>query len=667
MKLTRKLLIRIIGLLMISSFVIGGYGVVKTYDNTQALMDDQLQTELRLSTALIEEKLAGLRGMIDVYTENPLVIEALRKGQFDNRLQEGFTETLKKNQGMMDLLSIVDSKGKVLISDSINKAEGADLSQRDYLQKTAQTKTIQVSNVVISQATGLPVIAISAPVLSNGQYIGAVVATLSFDQIASLIDDVKIGENGYAYMIIKEGEDAGLVIAHPDSEKVMKLNLKDLNNKGLNKLLADMETKDHGEGDYTYKGDDKHVKYQSIEHWDLLITVNQSDIDASAIEIRNITGLVLLIAILVSSGAGWWVINKSIIKPVMALQASMALAGDGDLTHRVDIQTKDEIETLANDYNKMLDNQKEILKGVAQVSQDLSASAEELTASAEEVNASSEEVSDRVTTMMENVMNEQKEVEEVQSNTTKLGHEAGNTFELTAQSKASCEQAASVAEAGREGVQNSIESMSGISLSTQSVIMAFEELNEKAKEVTGISTIISSIAEQINLLALNASIEAARAGEAGRGFSVVAEEVRKLAEQTTLESENIFNVLNRITSLIGQADAYVKDTKDKVDEGERSITSLDGRFVTLMTSVESLTDALDHLKTVSENQLEGAKSIEASIDNVSGLTQSNTSMAQEIAASCEEQVAITESLSQASEEASSMAEHLNNLISRFKL
>jgi methyl-accepting chemotaxis protein len=119
--------------------------------------------------------------------------------------------------------------------------------------------------------------------------------------------------------------------------------------------------------------------------------------------------------------------------------------------------------------------------------------------------------------------------------------------------------------------------------------------------------------------------------------------------------------------LISQADASVKETKDKVDQGERSITSLDGRFITLMESVSTLTDTLDHLKSVSENQLEGSKSIELSIDNVSKLTQSNTSMAQEIAASCQEQVAITESLSQASEEASSMAEHLNNLISKFKL
>ena len=667
MKLSRKLLIRIIAILILSGGMIGVFGIWMTYSNTQTLMYDQVETEVKLRSALIEEKLNSTIRLVEMYKENPLVIQALKDQRTNKALKDSFTATVNSNNDLISLISIADRQGSVLIADSINNSEGVDLSERPYLMEAVESKETSTSEVIISKSDGSPVIAIASPIYENNTYLGSVVATVKFELVTDLIDDVVIGEKGYAYLVDLQGLDAGTIIDHPNPDMIMTTNLYDLKNKDLSNLVNNMKKNSSGDGTYVHDGEEKYVRYENLGNYALAVTVNTSDVNSAATKIRNMTILILFGSIVFSTLIGQIVIRRAVIKPISKLQKSMAMAGVGDLTHEVSIKTKDEIETLANDYNKMLFNQKEILRGVAQVSEDLSSSAEELTASAEEVNGSSEEVSNRVNKMMENVMDEQVAVDGVNDHMNALKEGMNQTFKMSETSKVACDDALVVAESGREGVQNSIASIGEISKSTQSVLGAFDVLNEKAKEVTGISEIIGSIAEQINLLALNASIEAARAGDAGRGFSVVAEEVRKLAEQTSTESENIFNVLDHITKLIKEADGYVKHTKVRVDEGEASVVSLDGRFVTLMEAFTGLNKALDTLKTTSQGQLEGAESITNSVASVKSVTHENTSMAQEISAACEEQVAVTESLSQASEESSAMAEQLRELLSKFKL
>jgi methyl-accepting chemotaxis protein len=667
MRLSRKLLIRIVGLLILTGGVIGGFGINKTYENTEKMMMQQVEQEVHLRSGLIDEKLNSTVRMIEIYCENTMVIDLLNHSGDHSSLKTSLTKTLEKNIDLISLISVVDDQGMVVLSDGINNSEGVDLSNRAYLQACKDQKTTILSEVVISQADGSQVIAVAAPIFDKQKYIGALVATIKFSLVTNLIEDVKIGDEGYAYIIDVVGQDAGMIVDHPDTDLIMKKSLLDYDNKALSNLVTSMKTKAHGSGSYSVSGEDKYVEFERLGNWALVVTVNDSDLKKDAVQIRNITFVVLFVAIVFSSFVGYWVIRRGIIQPIMKLQDSMSKAGKGDLTEKVDIQTKDEIEALAKDYNLMLDNQKEILVGVSVVSQDLSSSAEELTASAEEVNASSEEVSVHVDKMMGNAMNEQEAMTGINDHMVDLCSGVNQAYEIAQNSQNSCEEAILVAEAGRQGVQNSISAIGDISQATQVVITSFDSLNEKAIEVTGISEIISSIAEQINLLALNASIEAARAGEAGRGFSVVAEEVRKLAEQTSSESENISNLLNHITGLIKEADQSVQGTKQKVDEGEASIVSLDGRFIALMDAFNGLKETLDHLTKTFSEQLETSTQIESAILSVTHSATDNTAMAQEISASCEEQVAITESLSLASEEASSMAEQLNDMITKFKL
>ncbi|MBI9014076.1 MAG: methyl-accepting chemotaxis protein [Clostridiales bacterium] len=668
MKLLKKLLIRIIVLIIIVCAVIGGMSIYKSYTSTNDLMMQKLDDQLVLRTKLVEEKIESTKRLVGTLATSPNIQIALGNGRANTDVEKQLTELLEDNSDLMTLVSLVNKDDVVFVSDRINDLKDVNISERDYLQEAKATKQLTISEVITSKADNSQVIALCQPVYSNEKYVGSIVSTIKFTLVTDLVSDTKIAENGYAYIVDIKGDDAGTLVYHKNQSLVDdKFNLYKDNNDDLNKFLDQMQTKPSGYGEYVKEGDLRIVKYQKFDNWALVLTVDEKDIEKTSIDIIKITLLAIVGAILIATVSGYLIINFSIVKPIRKLQSSMAKAGNGDLTEPVFIKTKDEIEELAHSYNQMLENQKETLMSISKISQTMTSSAEELTASSEEVNASSEEVSQNIDEMMQNIVAEEQMMKSVEVEMNKLNDSVDVSSALTIQSQEVCVSALIVAEEGRTGVQSSVASMSDISTSTTEVIESFDELNIQAKKVTGISETIKGIAEQINLLALNASIEAARAGEAGRGFTVVAEEVRKLAEQTTQESANVHKVLSEITALINKANQNVNTTKVHVDEGEDTIRSLDGKFMNIIATFDTLNKFVADLEKISKDQVIISEDIMASIETSATHSVQNSTMAQEISASAEEQAAITESLSSAAEESAETAMSLNELIQKFKL
>lgn len=668
MKLLKKLLIRVIALIIVVCVVIGGMGIYKSHTETRKLMMQKVDDQLELRTMLVEEKLASTKRLIATLASNPQILRVMESGRSDSNIENQLTDLLEANNDLMTLVSLVNTKDIIFTSDKVNGLTTTDISDRAYLQEAKDTKKLAVSEVITNKTNGTQGIAICLPVYVNNKYVGSILTFVKFSLVTDLVKDTKVGENGYAYIVDNKGDDRGTLVYHPVTELVeKKFNLYADGNKELNAFLDKMKTENTASGKYVKDGNTRNVKFMNFENWSLVIIIDEDDLNATSTAIRNMTIIAVIIAIFLAMFIGYFVINSSIVKPIRILQKSMAKAGNGDLTELVNIKTKDEIEELALSYNQMIENQRNTLTSISNISQTMTSSAEELTASSEEVNASSEEVSQNINDMMKNILSEEEMMKSVEREMNKLNGSIEVSSELTNKSQGVCMSALDVAEEGRSGVKSSVNSMADISTSTTVIIESFSELNVQAKKVTGISETIKGIAEQINLLALNASIEAARAGDAGRGFTVVAEEVRKLAEQTTQESGNIHLLLNDITALINKADVNVNKAKEHVDEGEGTIRSLDGKFMNIIETFESLNNYIGDLETISKEQVIISDEIMGSVEASSKNAIENSGMAQEISASAEEQTSITETVSQAAEDSAQMAMELNGLIQQFKL
>jgi methyl-accepting chemotaxis protein len=669
MNLLGKILLRVVLLILITSVIIGGVAYYKASTSTNELMMNSVDKQLALNSELINEKLNSSIRLMEVISQGSTISADLTRGYKNAVTAETFTNIKEQNDDLLSLISLANSGGVVLNTDDANtNVIGANLSERPYLIKAVETKKTVVSDVIVSKATGKSVIAIATPIYKNGRYMGALIATIDFTLLSDVISDTKIAENGYAYMLDITDENAGLVVAHINPTLVEEQqNVYDLDMPGLHTLVDDAKENMTGVSNYTYKGVDKFAKYQKVGNWILVITADDKDLTKTARDIRNITIMIIIIAILVASAISYLLVKIVIMNPLRKLESSMVAAGDGDLTKVVEIHTKDELERLGNSFNKMIENQRTTLTGINSISTDLTASAEELTASASDVNNSAEDVSKNIEEMMTNTLQTSAQMNDVIEEVNVLNTSIENSHVLSSKSHKSCKVAVEFAYDGRDSLVESVKSIENISESTDQIIDNFVNLNEHAKEVTGISETIKSIAEQINLLALNASIEAARAGEAGRGFTVVAEEVRKLAEQTSTESQSISGVLTTINTLINDADACVNVTKKQVDLGEASIKSLDGKLLEIVETFKALDVDIVELDQIAANQVTISDKITGYINEVSHNAEKNAEMAEGISAAAEEQSAITESLSGASEETSHMAENLNKMIDKFTI
>jgi methyl-accepting chemotaxis protein len=669
MNLLGKILSRVVLLIIVVSVAIGGIAYYKASKSTNELMMNSVVQQLKLNSELINEKLSSSARMMEVLSYGSTISTDLRLGLKNPSTTETFTTIVNENSELLSLVSLVDSKGIIINTDDSNVSIiGADLSARPYLIEAIEKGETVISDVIISKATGKSVVAIATPIYTNDKYKGAVIATIDFATFSDVISKIKIAENGYAYMLDISGKNAGVVVAHINPTLVEEeQNIYDLNIPGLSALVDDAKANNTGSSEYKYKGSSKFAEFQNVGNWMLVITADKADLTKTATDIRNITIIVIIISIVVASVISYFLVKFVIMIPLKKLESSMEAAGEGDLTNLVDIKTKDELENLGNSFNRMIENQRVTLTSINTISSDLTASAEELTASASDVNDSAEDVSKNIEEMMVNTLKTSSQLNEVKEEVSILNTSIENSHELSSKSHASCKVAVEFAYEGRESLVESVESIENISGSTDQIIGNFVDLNEHAKEVTGISETIKGIAAQINLLALNASIEAARAGDAGKGFTVVAEEVRKLAVQTSNESQSISGVLTTITNLINDADECVNITKKQVDIGETSIKSLDGKLLEIVETFKALDVDILELDKIASNQVEISDKITGYVNDVSVSAEMNSEKAQGISAAAEEQSAITESLSAASEETSSMADDLNRMIDKFKL
>ena len=361
------------------------------------------------------------------------------------------------------------------------------------------------------------------------------------------------------------------------------------------------------------------------------------------------------------------ILTRSITKPVEELMTAMEAGALGDLTVKADIESKDELGRLAHSFNQMIYNVQKLLADVAGISEQVAASAQELSASAEETTGATEHVAAAVEQLASGAQQQAEQAAEVSATMEQLGSGIEDTTQnmqeinnLTADTNTSSME-------GRKLIKQAASQMQNIKEQTDGAEHVIAGLGEKSKEIARIVDMITGIADQTNLLALNAAIEAARAGEQGRGFAVVADEVRKLAEESSKAAEEIAELIHAIGTETQKAVETMENNTQAVDSGIEITREVNDSFTHIVEDINQITAKIEEISATMEEMSAGAQQTVASVEEFSKVTQDASASTQEAASFTEEQNASMEEIASSAVKLAELAQDLQNGIAKFKV
>ncbi|USG64070.1 methyl-accepting chemotaxis protein [Brevibacillus ruminantium] len=464
------------------------------------------------------------------------------------------------------------------------------------------------------------------------------------------------GMIGYAYIM----DHNGTALFHPDPE----VNETSLAQYDFAQIML---REKNGWLEYEFQGKDKLTAYEELPNgWLLAIGSYRDDLLQPIEASRLMMFTISLVSAACALAIGIFIVTK-LLRPLGELVEAMRLAETGNLTPRVRVRSKDEIGELSRIYNEMMDVFSRMLKEVQLVSGQVASSSEELTASTAESARASEQIAAASSEIAASSDQQKAEVVETTRSLHQIGQDVNRIAEATRHVSDDADKAhllATDGEAKMNELDLEMEQIAANVFQTEEVVRS---LGVQSEQIMGIITAIKDISEQTNLLALNAAIEAARAGEQGRGFAVVADEVRKLAEQSSQSTEKIADLIHRVRGDIQASVSAMGATTVSVTAGRNGVSQAGEAFGQIVLAVRDVSSQVRKMNESAQTMNQDTGLLVARADEIARLAHRAALDTQEVAAASEQQTATTEEMTAAAETLAQMAERLSEQVNRFTI
>ncbi|MGL6494426.1 methyl-accepting chemotaxis protein [Aeromonas veronii] len=484
--------------------------------------------------------------------------------------------------GRFQLTYFGESSGKMNDSDPSINRDGYDPRSRGWYQEAMSKGGLIVTKPYLDVAYNIMVVTLAQPVSG-----GVVGGDLS---IASLVEDVtkmQLPADGFAIMMHKDGT----IIAYKDAAKAMK-PASEIDNDLTNALIEQSKSsKDLVPAYFDNEGRDKLLWAVDIPDtdWELVLVLDKAALEAPLSSLL-MTQLGMALLVLVGSIlAISWLVSMLLGPLTKVSQALARIAdGNGDLTQRIKIDANDEVGQLANSFNRFVGSQHQLIGNIRQL-------ANELNADAERSLVTNQAAVDELQRQQQEVTMVATAVTEMASATMEIAGNAENTAAAAQQSAQSSEQ-------GKMLVNKTRQSINGLAEEVGQATEVIGELSRHAQAITSILSTIQGIAEQTNLLALNAAIEAARAGEQGRGFAVVADEVRVLSRRTQDSTQQIQSTIETLQQTTARAVSLMQTSQGLADNSVQDADQAVRALEEITSAISLISDMAGQIATAAEEQ-----------------------------------------------------------------
>ncbi|MDF2541924.1 MAG: chemotaxis protein [Herbinix sp.] len=544
------------------------------------------------------------------------------------------------------------------------------IRDKEYFITSLQGKE-SISDVMISRVTYEPEVVVAVPVRAENEVVAVLIGTMDGNALSEITKDSGYGMDGYAYII----NQSGTIIAHPEKEKVLKKE-NPLTSSGNNTSLSSLGQAftyilEHREGVTYYKESEGKVYggFTPIKgtDWIYVITATEDEVFSALPALMNTILLITGGILLVSVGIIYF-LGNSITKPMIVMAKHSKRIAELDVTEDISNQYRNyrnENGMLSNALQNITESLRDIMQEMIKSSAEIVTTASELRKVSELSSFSSEEIAKAMEEISQGALDQVENTEVGTKGIVQLGNKIEQFQRRMEYVNTTSKRVTLIVEDGQKEINLITKITEECNEVTNEIQQIMKHTKASTSQIGEANRIIAEIAEQTNLLALNASIEAARAGSVGNGFAVVAEEIKKLADQSAASAMFIADMIKDLQYNVGKAVKSVDLVTEISKKQTNTVLETSSKFNFITLAMKETIYAVEELLQSGKEIEEVKKDILRRFEALSQIAAINAAGTQEVSSSIEEQNAVIAELANSSDLLSSLAYGLQHIISRF--